>query len=53
MVVNLGLDLGDSSLDKIDVSVEFNDDVNGTNLVASSLPITHLQPTNLAFGSIA
>jgi hypothetical protein len=53
LVVNLGLDLDDSSLDKNDALVEFDDDVDGTNLVASSLPITHLQPTNLAFGSIA
>ncbi len=55
MVVNSGPDLNDSS-NKNDVSVEFDDDVNdihGTNLLASSLPITHLQPTNLAFGSIA
>jgi hypothetical protein len=55
MVVNVGLDLNDSSLEKNDVSVEFDDDVDdihGTNLIASSLPITHLQPTNLAFGSI-
>jgi hypothetical protein len=36
--------------------VEFDDDVDdihGKNLVSSSLPITHLQPINLAFGSIA
>jgi hypothetical protein len=55
MVVNLGLDLKDSSLDKNDVSIEFDDDVDdihGTNLIVSSLPITHLQPINLAFGSI-
>jgi hypothetical protein len=55
MVVNLGLDLKDSSLDKNDVSVEFDDnvdDIHGTNLIVSSLPTTHLQPTNLAFGSI-
>jgi hypothetical protein len=54
MVVNLGLDLNDSSLDKNDVLVEFgdDDDIHGTNLIANSLPITHLQPTNLAFGSI-
>jgi hypothetical protein len=51
MFVNLGLDLNDSSLDKNDGSIEF-DDIHGTNLIASSLPITHLQPTNLAFGSI-
>jgi hypothetical protein len=55
MVVNLGLDLNNSSLDKNDALVEFDDDVDdihGTNLVASFLPITHLQPTNLAFESI-
>ncbi len=55
MVVNLGLDLNDSSLDKNDVWVEFDDDVDdihGTNLIAGSLPIIDLQPTNLAFGTI-
>jgi len=55
MVVSLGLDLNNSTLDKNDVSVEFDDDVDdihGTNLIVSSLPITHLQPTNLTFGSI-
>jgi hypothetical protein len=29
-----------------------DDDIHGTNLITSSLHITHLQPTNLAFGSI-
>jgi hypothetical protein len=49
MVINLGLHLDDSSLDKNDALVEFDDDVDGTNLVASSLPIAHPQPNNLAF----
>jgi hypothetical protein len=36
MVVSLGLDLIDSSLDKNEVSIEFDDDdIHGTNLIVS------------------